>query len=233
MRINAYLARSGVAARRKADQLIKAGRVSLNSQPAKLNDQVETGDKVTLDGQPVSAMAMTYIVLNKPRGVITSTFDPEGRRTVSDIVTVPKGVVPVGRLDYNTSGLLLLTNDGQLAAKLMHPKYKVAKVYLTHTKEQVSDDHIKKLLSGVQLEDGSARASAVVKLDSTSLLITLTQGRNRQVRRMIAALGLSLVSLKRVSYGPINIDNLASGATRPLSQQELQALMKSPQEMVQ
>jgi 23S rRNA pseudouridine2605 synthase len=234
MRINAFLARAGVGARRKADEYIKGGRVGINGRTAQLNDQVSASDTVTLDGKPLSSPEKsTYIILNKPAGVITSLKDPEGRSTVNDIVTVPERIVPVGRLDYNTQGLLLLTNDGDLAARLMHPKYKVEKVYKVRLKQKISDTALERLQTGVQLEDGPAKALNTQKIDEHSFLITIAEGRNRQIRRMVAALNLRLAELTRVAYGPLSIDGLAAGQWRHLSQTELEALRKSPSGMVQ
>lgn len=234
MRINAFLARAGVGARRKADEYIKAGRVGINGRTAQLNDQVRASDTVTLDGKPLSSPEKsTYIILNKPAGVIISLKDPEGRSTVSDIVTVPERIVPVGRLDYNTQGLLLLTNDGDLAARLMHPKYKVEKVYKVRLKQKIDDTTLESLQTGVQLDDGPAKALNTQKIDEHSFLITIAEGRNRQIRRMVAALNLRLAELTRVAYGPLSIDGLAAGQWRHLSQTELEALRQSPSGMVQ
>src|SRR4051795_8578995 len=154
MRLNAYLARAGVASRRAADELIKAGRVRVNGQPGQLNTFVETGDAVELDGRPLAPQRLAYVLLHKPAGVVTTARDPHGRPTVVGLVAHERRVVPVGRLDADTTGVLLLTNDGPLAHRLMHPRYEVDKVYEVEVEGDPSDEALDRLRKGVELEDG-------------------------------------------------------------------------------
>ena len=165
MRLNAYLARAGVASRRKADDLIKAGRVTVNGQAGQLNTFVEPADRVEVDGAPVAPQQLAYVLLHKPGGVVTTANDPQGRLTVVDLVRHDSRVVPVGRLDADTTGVLLLTNDGELAHRLAHPKYEVEKVYEAEVEGEPGDDALRRLADGVELEDGlTAPARVKAKL---------------------------------------------------------------------
>ena len=164
VRLNAFLARTGVASRRKADDLIKAGRVTVNGEPGQLNTFVGADDDVRLDGKPLVKQRVAYVLLNKPAGVVTTARDPQGRRTVVDLVDHPARVVPVGRLDAETTGALLLTNDGDLAHRLAHPRYEVDKVYDVECWTQPTDDDLARLRAGVELEDGLTSPAAVRRL---------------------------------------------------------------------
>src|SRR5512133_1831222 len=152
MRLNAYLARAGGASRRKADELIKAGRVTVNGEPGQLNTFVERADRVAVDGQPVAAQRLAYVLLNKPAGVVTTARDPQGRPTVVDLVDLPERVVPVGRLDVDTTGALLLTNDGPLAHRLAHPRYGVEKTYEVEVEGRPDEKALERLARGIELE---------------------------------------------------------------------------------
>src|SRR5919204_1444321 len=154
MRLNAYLARAGVASRRGADELIKAGRVRVNGERGELNTFVGSGDRVEVDGAPVSAQRLAYVLLHKPAGTVTTARDPQGRPTVVELVDLPERVVPVGRLDADTTGALLLTNDGDLAHRLAHPRYGVEKVYEVEVEGEPGDAALERLAAGVELEDG-------------------------------------------------------------------------------
>src|SRR5215216_4261436 len=151
MRLNAYLARGGIASRRGADELIKAGRVTVNGQPGQLNTFVESRDRVEVDGRPVERQPLAYVLLHKPAGVVTTASDPQGRRTVVELVDHPSRVVPVGRLDADTTGALLLTNDGELAHRLAHPRYGVEKTYLVDVEGRPTDSALRALEEGVEL----------------------------------------------------------------------------------
>src|SRR4051795_12708331 len=164
VRLNAWLARAGVASRRGADELIKAGRVRVNGEPGRLNTFVESRDEVTLDGRRLELQQLTYVLLHKPAGVVTTARDPQGRRTVVDLVDHPARVVPVGRLDADTTGVLLLTNDGELAHRLAHPRYEVDKVYVADVEGHPSDDVLRRLREGVELEDGRTAPARVDRL---------------------------------------------------------------------
>src|SRR3954452_9078256 len=189
MRLNAYLARAGVASRRKADELIKAGRVTVNGEPGQLNTFVQSHDVVAVDGVPVAKQRLAYVLLNKPKGVVTTASDPEGRRTVVDLVPPEPRVVPVGRLDVNTTGALLLTNDGELAHRLAHPRYGVKKVYVADVDGRPDEQALPALADGVELEDGMTAPATVQCLAPSRVELTLHEGRSLQVRGMLEAVG--------------------------------------------
>jgi len=224
MRLNAWLARAGAGSRRKADELIKAGRVTVNGEPGRLNTFVERRDVVRLDGSVLEPQRLAYVLLNKPLGVVTTASDPRGRRTVVDLVDMPVRVVPVGRLDTDTSGALLLTNDGELAHRLAHPRYEVDKVYEVTCAGPVSDLELEQLREGVELEDGPTAPAQARRLGRDRLELVLHEGRNRQVRRMLETVGNSVTSLHRSRYGPLTIEGLEPGAWRELGPSEVRRL---------
>jgi 23S rRNA pseudouridine2605 synthase len=226
VRLNAYLARAGVASRRKADELIKAGRVTVNGEPGQLNTFVERRDRVEVDGKPVAAQKLAYVLLNKPEGVVTTASDPQGRPTVVELVDVPERVVPVGRLDADTTGALLLTNDGPLAHRLAHPRYGVEKVYVADVDGRPSAGALRALSEGVQLEDGMTAPAVARCLAPTRVELTLHEGRNRQVRRMLEAVGHPVRRLHRSVYAGLTLDGLAPGEWRELRPDEVAALRK-------
>jgi 23S rRNA pseudouridine2605 synthase len=226
VRLNAYLARAGVASRRKADELIKAGRVSVNGEPGQLNTFVEPRDRVEVDGEPVAAQGLAYVLLNKPAGVVTTASDPQGRPTVVQLVDVPQRVVPVGRLDADTTGALLLTNDGPLAHRLAHPRYGVEKVYVADVEGWPSRATLRALSEGVELEDGTTAPAAARCLAPSRVELTLHEGRNRQVRRMLEAVGHPVTRLHRSVYAGLALDGLAPGEWRELRPDEVTALRK-------
>jgi 23S rRNA pseudouridine2605 synthase len=224
VRLNAYLARAGVASRRKADELIKAGHVTVNGEPGQLNTFVERRDRVEVDGKPVAAQKLAYVLLNKPEGVVTTASDPQGRPTVVEFVDVPERVVPVGRLDADTTGALLLTNDGPLAHRLAHPRYGVEKVYVADVDGRPSARALRALSEGVQLEDGMTSPAVARCLAPTRVELTLHEGRNRQVRRMLEAVGHPVRRLHRSVYAGLTLDGLAPGEWRELRADEIAAL---------
>ena len=226
MRLNAYLARAGVASRRKADELIKAGRVVVNGEPGQLNTFVERGDRVELDGRAVSPQRLTYVLLHKPAGVVTTASDPQGRPTVVDLVAHAVRVVPVGRLDAETTGALLLTNDGELAHRLAHPKYEVEKVYEAEVEGEPSDEALRRLAEGVELEDGPTAPAAVQRLGRSTVELSIHEGRNRQVRRMLEAVGHPVRRLHRSRYAGLTVEGLSPGESRELTSEELGLLRK-------
>jgi 23S rRNA pseudouridine2605 synthase len=225
MRLNAWLARAGVASRRKADELIKAGRVTVNGAPGQLNTFVQATDDVRLDGRPLARQKLAYVLLNKPAGVVTTVHDPQGRRTVVSLVDHPSRVVPVGRLDADTTGALLLTNDGDLAHRLAHPRYEVDKVYEVECWTQPSEADLKKLREGVELDDGPSRPAKVRRLDPRRIELTIHEGRNRQVRRMLEAVGHRVRHLHRSRYANLTVDGLEPGEWRELGRDEAHALV--------
>jgi pseudouridine synthase len=227
VRLNAYLARAGVASRRKADELIKAGRVLVNGEPGQLNTFVEARDVVEVDGEPVAEQALAYVLLNKPAGVVTTASDPQGRPTVVSLVEHASQVVPVGRLDLETTGALLLTNDGPLAHRLAHPRYGVEKVYEVETWKQPTDGILRKLADGVQLEDGRTAPARVRRLSGARFELVLHEGRNRQVRRMVEAVGHRVRHLHRSVYAGLELGGLRAGEWRELTAPEVEQLRRS------
>ena len=232
MRLQKYLALCGVASRRAAEEMIAAGRVRVNGKKiTRMGVLVApAADMVEVDNRPVRpAQKYEYILLYKPEGCVTTMKDPYGRPTVKDLVRdTGARVFPVGRLDRDTSGLLLLTNDGELANRLTHPSYGIEKEYLARVKDLPSRETLQRLAAGVMLADGMT-APAKVRLVKggrpTSLLsLTLKEGRNRQVRRMLEAVNHPVVSLKRVRLGPLTLKGLRRGEWRRLTAQEVKAL---------
>ena len=225
MRLNAWLARAGVASRRKSDELIKAGRISVNGEPGQLNTVVRPTDEVSLDGEPLAKQALSYVLLHKPAGVVTTASDPEGRTTVVDLVDHPNRVVPVGRLDVDTTGALLLTNDGDLAHRLAHPSYEVDKVYVAELWIQPTDGILRKLADGVKLDDGVKTSPVQVRrISGSTIELTIHEGRNRQVKRMFEAVGHRVKTLHRSTYGPLTLEGLEPGAWRELEPSEVERL---------
>ena len=225
MRLNAWLARAGVASRRKADELIKTGRVTVNGEAGQLNTFVQADDDVRLDGKPLAKQRVAYVLLNKPAGVVTTARDPQGRRTVVDLVDHPSRVVPVGRLDADTTGALLLTNDGDLAHRLAHPRYEVDKVYEVDCWTQPTDADLQRLRDGVELDDGPTRPAQVRRIDGARIELVIHEGRNRQVKRMLEAVGHRVRRLHRSRYANLTVEGLAPGEWRELRRDEAHALV--------
>lgn len=224
MRLNAFFARAGVASRRGADEFIKAGRVRVNDRIGQLNDEISENDRVELDGKPVGSQKLRYILLNKPSGYITTLKDPHGRRKVADLVNVEERVVPVGRLDYDTTGVLLLTNDGELVNKLMHPSYEIDKVYEAEVEGVITDKLLNMLSNSLKLEDGPSAPAKARKLAGNKIELTIHEGRNHQVKRMLAAVGLIVTELHRPNYGGLMLEGLKSGQWRDLTETEIAKL---------
>jgi pseudouridine synthase len=231
VRLNAYLARAGVASRRRADELVAAGRVRANGERGELSTRVRPGDVVEVDGRPVSAQPLGYVLLHKPGGVVTTARDPHGRPTVVDLVDHPSRVVPVGRLDADTTGALLLTNDGPLAHRLAHPRYEVEKVYEVEVEGGPSKAALETLRHGVELEDGRTAPAAARILAragaTTTLELAIHEGRKHQVKRMCAAVGHPVRRLHRSRYAGLELGELAPGAWRELSPREVAALRRT------
>jgi 23S rRNA pseudouridine2605 synthase len=227
MRLNAYLARAGVASRRGADELIQAGRVRVNGEVAGLATYVQARDRVELDGEPLEVEPLTYVLLHKPAGVVTTARDPQGRPTVVGLVGHEHRVVPVGRLDADTTGALLLTNDGPLAHRLMHPRYEVDKVYEVEVEGEPSGEALVRLAGGVELEDGKTAPATVERVGPSSLLLTIHEGRKHQVKRMLEAVGHPVLRLHRSGYAGLTLDELAPGEWRELMPDEV-AKLRAP-----
>lgn len=231
MRLQKYLADCGVASRRQAEELIARGLVQVNGQTVtEMGIQVGPEDAVTYRGKRVEPEGeKRYVLYYKPIGEVTTVSDPQGRPTVMDhFRDFPVRLYPVGRLDFDSEGLLLLTNDGELTRRLTHPSSRVDKRYIARISNRISDEGLRLLRGGV-LVDGRKTSPAkvsVLRLDpfSTDLLITIHEGRNRQIRKMVEAVGHEVVRLKRVQYGPITLGNMRRGEWRELSDEELQAL---------
>jgi 23S rRNA pseudouridine2605 synthase len=224
MRLNAYLARAGVASRRGADELIKAGRVTVKGQPGQLNTFVDGEARVEVDGRPVAPQRLAYVLLHKPAGVVTTARDPQGRPTVVDLVEHASRVVPVGRLDADTTGALLLTNDGELAHRLAHPRYGVEKTYVVDVEGEPSDEVIRALAEGVELDDGPTAPAKARRIAPSQLELVLHEGRKHQVKRMLAAVGHPVTRLHRSAYAALTLDGLEPGQWRELSPDELERL---------
>ena len=224
MRLNAYLARAGIASRRRADELIKEGRVRMNGAPARLDAVVGDDDVVEVDGRAVRPQRLAYVLVHKPRGVVTTVRDPQGRPTVLDLVRHESRVVPVGRLDADTTGALLLTNDGALAYRLSHPRYGVEKVYVAEVEGVPSDDDLQVLSEGVELEDGRTAPAHVRRLGRSRIELVLHEGRKRQVRRMCEAVGHPVRSLHRPLYAGLALGDLPPGEWRELAADEVRGL---------
>lgn len=231
VRLNAFLARAGVASRRRADGLITAGRVRVNGEVGQLNTVVGARDVVEVDGRTVARQRLSYVLLNKPAGVLTTASDPRGRPTVVALVAREPRVVPVGRLDADTTGALLLTNDGALAHRLAHPRYGVPKVYEPVVEGSPSREAVAALRNGVELEDGrTAPAEARVLrrgTGSTVLELTLHEGRKHQVKRMCAAVGHPVLRLHRTRYAGLGVEGLDPGASRELTRSEVASLREA------
>jgi 23S rRNA pseudouridine2605 synthase len=227
MRLNAYLARAGVASRRGADELIKAGRVTVNGEAGQLNTFVESRDRVQVNGHPVELQPLAYVLLHKPAGVVTTARDPQGRRTVVDLVEHPSRVVPVGRLDADTTGALLLTNDGELAHRLAHPRYEVEKVYEAEVEGEPSDAVLEQLRSGIELDDGPTAPAQARLLGPARVELSLHEGRKHQVKRMLAAVGHPVRHLHRSRYAGLTLGELKPGASRELGSDEVERLREA------
>jgi len=228
VRLNAYLARAGIASRRKADELIKAGRVVVNGEPGQLNTFVESADRVEVDGRAVARQRLAYVLLNKPAGVVTTASDPQGRPTVVGLVEHESRVVPVGRLDADTTGVLLLTNDGALAHRLAHPKYEVEKVYEAEVEGDPSGEALRRLAEGVELEDGATAPARARRLGPSRVELAIHEGRNRQVKRMLEAVGHRVRRLNRSRYAGLTADGLEPGEWRELTADEIAGLRSRP-----
>ena len=228
MRLNAYIARAGAASRRGADELIKAGRIRVNGEPGQLNTFVGAGDVVELDGRSLRAQALAYVLLHKPAGTVTTARDPQGRPTVVELVRHEVRVVPVGRLDADTTGALLLTNDGPLAHRLAHPRYGVEKVYRAEVAGDPGEVALRRLAEGIELEDGRTAPARVRRLGPHVVELILHEGRTHQVKRMCEAVGHEVRRLHRSSYAGLQLGGLPAGEWRELRPREIEGLRREP-----
>lgn len=230
MRLAKYIAHAGVASRRASEELIFAGRVTVDDEvvtdPAR---DVYDGNRITVDGDRVTKEATAVYAVNKPLGVISTANDPEGRKTVVDLISNEKRLYPVGRLDANSSGLMLVTNDGELANKLSHPRYGVPKTYRVRVRRgsPISRSELEHLARGVELEDGMTRKAEVTKTGTREFEIVIKEGRNRQIRRMCEAIGRDVGELQRIAFGPLELGHLKVGGARRLSPEEVESLWQN------
>ena len=233
MRLNKFLAMSGVDSRRKCDDIIAKGRVRVNARVVKkMGTQIDPHrDLVSVDNKPIRFKGdFVYIMLNKPLGVVTTVKDPEGRRTVIDCIPkTNKRIYPVGRLDYHTSGLILLTNDGDTAQKLMHPSFELNKVYMATINGELSSKQVQMLRDGVDI-GGFVTSPAVVELAKQQLgqstyKVVIHEGKNRQIRRMFEAVGSNIEQLRRIAYGELKLGDLPIGRSRPLTDEEVNYIL--------
>ncbi len=231
VRLQKFMAHAGVASRRKSEEIIAQGRVKVNGETVtEMGFKIDpTEDYVEVDGEEIEREKKRYFKLNKPVGVISTASDPRGRKTVVEFVDdIKQRLYPVGRLDYNSSGLILLTNDGKLTHILTHPSFEIEKTYRVIADGRIAKTDIARLEAGVELEDGLTAPAKVEDLsyqgDRTKFLITIHEGRNRQVRRMCQAVGHDVTDLMRLKFGPIGLDDLKPGERRELSSEELARL---------
>ena len=231
-RLQKVIAASGYTSRRKAEELIKNGEVEVNGEKANLGDKVSGNDIITINGQIISQKTGNYVyyLLNKPRGVLSTSSDDKGRKTVIDLIDTNERIYPVGRLDYDTTGALLLTNDGELTNKLIHPSREIDKVYLAKIKGIMSVLEINKLKKGVKIDNyvthpAKVKVKTIDKKTMTSMVsITIHEGHNHQVKKMFEVLGYDVIKLTRLSFAGLDVKNLKSGEYRLLSLKEVQTL---------
>lgn len=233
VRIQKVLSDNGILSRRKAEEYIKEGRITVNGRPAKIGHPINASrDVIAVDGKRVyltNKNQKYYIMLNKPRGYVTTMSDEMGRRCVAELCSdAPVKVYPVGRLDKDSEGIILMTNDGQFANMIMHPKYRISKTYRVTVRPDISEEQLVQLSTGVMLDDKMTEPAQVHVLTKEEgrvvLQMTITEGRNRQIRRMCEAVGLEVARLKRISVGPVKLGMLKPGTWRELTQQEVAAL---------
>ena len=232
-RLNKFIAQAGVASRRRADELIAYGKVRVNGKVVReMGTIVHDGDRVDVSGTPVRAThELVYLVAHKPVGVVTTMRDPQRRRTIAQMLPPGPRVVPVGRLDYDTSGVLLLTNDGELANRLLHPRYGVEKTYRATISGRLSSESVAQLNAGFdagEFQAGAAKIRVVaVRRDHSVVDLTIHEGRNRQVRKMFEALGHDVLALVRLRFGPIALGDMPAGSVRSLTEKERAALERA------
>jgi len=228
VRLAKFLAHGGVASRRRAEEIIGKGLVTVGGEvvtdPAR---DVDAGDDVRVNGELVAAEVREVWVVNKPVGVVSTAREPGSRTAVVDLVETEARLYPVGRLDADSSGLLLLTNDGELANRLTHPRYEVPKTYVARLKKPIAAGDLERLARGVDLEDGPTSPTQVTRRSDREIEIVLREGRNRQVRRMLEAVGNEVAALRRVAFGPLRLGSLKEGASRRLSQDEIAQLREA------
>jgi 23S rRNA pseudouridine2605 synthase len=223
VRVQKIMSNAGYCSRRKAEELIKEGRVKVNGAPITIGDQATPKDKITIDNEPLTKERKIYLIFHKPPGCVTALTDPQ-YKTVMDYIDIKERVFPVGRLDYDTTGLLLLTNDGDFANRVMHPRNEVKKTYQVKLNDQIRESEIQELREGIMLRDGKTRPAKVKKFDRKFLEITIHEGKNQIIKRMVRKLGLKVSSLTRASIGRLTLGKLKMGEYRELTKKEIEKI---------
>lgn len=234
IRLNKYLASIGIASRRQIDTLISQGKFTVNEKTAQLGQQIDPQKDKIMFGQKLienQVFELEYLILNKPRGYLSTTKDTHTRKTILDLVKTKNRLYPIGRLDKESQGLILLTNDGDLTNHLTHPKFHISKTYQVTVLGKVTDSQLNKLQSGIELEDGLTKPTKtrIIKIGNreTILEMVLYEGKKRQIRRMCSSLHLFILKLERVALGPIKLENLSLGKSRKLTAEEIKKLSNS------
>ena len=227
-RLQKIIARAGICSRREAEKLILSGRITVDGKIIReLGAKADISQKICLDGKPIAICAeKIYVLLNKPRGYVSTAHDERGRKTVLDLIDVSERVYPVGRLDLNSEGLILLTNDGELANLLIHPRFEVEKTYRAKISGILTEEKLDKLRAGIELDDGLTAPAEIYLLDKNLIEITIHEGRNRQVRRMLAAIGCDVKRLRRIKFANLTLEGLKVGEYRELTVDEVKNLYK-------
>ncbi|MFH1506475.1 MAG: pseudouridine synthase [archaeon] len=225
-RVQKLISNYGYCSRRKAEELIIAGKVKVNGKVISIGDKASEDDKISVDGKIVKKEKKLYLIFNKPVGCVTALKDPEFM-TIMSYVKVKERVFPVGRLDFNTSGLLLLTNDGDFSNSIMHPRYEIKKTYLANSYNNITDENIKSLEAGINLSDGKTRPAKIKKHSKTSIEITIHEGKQRIVRRMLGALGIKVKTLERIRIGKLELGKLEPGKYKELSEKDKEKIFET------
>jgi len=222
-RVQKLLSNFGYCSRRKAEKLIEEGRVKVNNKPITIGDKASENDKIYVDNKLINKERKVYLIFNKPVRCVTALNDSH-HKTIMHYIKVKERIFPIGRLDYNTSGLLLLTNDGDFANRVMHPRYEVKKTYLVEVNKPIDKHSIKKIEKGILLEDGKTSSAKARKLEDNIIEITLHEGKNRIIRRMMEKLGYSIKFIERIKIGELGLGNLRQGESKKLSKKEIEKL---------
>lgn len=225
-RLQKIIARAGICSRREAEKIILAGRVTVDGKIVReLGAKADPSQKICVDGKPITICAdKIYLLLNKPRGYVSTVKDERGRKTILDLIDIEARVYPVGRLDLNSEGLLILTNDGDLTNALIHPRFEVAKTYRAKVSGVVTEEKLDKLRAGIELDDGLTAPAEIYRLDKDLIEVTIHEGRNRQVRRMFAAIGCDVKRLRRIKFAGLTLKGVGVGKYRTLTAQEVAEL---------
>jgi 23S rRNA pseudouridine2605 synthase len=227
-RVQKIIANAGLTSRRKAEELIEEGRVTMNGKLVTLGQSADPDkDKIVVDGKSIAAERKVYLLLNKPVNVVTSLDDPMGRKTVRDIIDIPERVFPVGRLDRNASGLILLTNDGEVANRMMHPRYETPKTYIATLSTPVTPSLLERLEKGVVVDERKVVVAAPEQLGTSQVKLSIHEGRKHIVKKLFVKLGTHVDALARVALGPLQIGTLKSGQSRKLTDEEVRQLRRA------